>query len=57
MHEIKNEEQLLDFVQKQLQDLALLRKERQKFLRENLAEDEIKEYSIILEDIEWGYLR
>lgn len=57
MHEIKNEEQLLDFVQKQLQDLALLRKERQKFLRENLTEDEIKEYSIILEDIEWGYLR
>ncbi len=52
MHEIKNEEQLLDFVQKQLQDLALLRKERQKFLRENLTEDEIKEYSIILEDIE-----
>ena len=57
MHEIKNEEQLLDFVQKQLQDLALLRKERQKFLKENLTEDEIKEYSIILEDIEWDYLR
>lgn len=47
---IENEEQLIDFCKEQIKSLSQLRKDRNKFLRENLTEDEIKEYNVVIED-------
>lgn len=52
MRKIENEEQLLAFVQEQTQWLAQFSKDSNKFLKENLTEDEIKEFNVIIEDAE-----
>lgn len=47
---IENEDQLVEFCNEKIRNLEILRKDRNKFLRENLTEEEIKEYNFILED-------
>jgi len=47
---IENEEQLVEFCEEQIAWLKEFRKDRSKFIRESLTEDEINEYNVVIED-------
>jgi hypothetical protein len=47
---IENEEQLIAFCEEQIAWLKEFSKDRNKFLKENLTEDEIREYNVVIKD-------
>jgi hypothetical protein len=48
--QIKNEEQMIAFCEEQITWLKEFKKSRQQFIKENLSEDELIEYRVVVED-------